>query len=133
MNTIKNYDSRNSISTYALGDVCACYIYNARAREFTKASNQKVKCYSKALGKVIKEQDSFAFSNGKYHNLTRAVGVIVDKLQATTEQGVDMITVMFKTSSGNYVLNKYAVGVENVSTNGKEYFRPTVKLNISTI
>lgn len=133
MTTIKNYDSRNSISTYALGDVCACYIYNARAREFTKANKQNVKSYAKVLGKVIKEQDSFVFGNGKYHNLTRAVGVVVDKLTATTEQGVDMITVMFKTSSGDYVLNKYAVGVEDVSTNGKEYVRPTVKLNISTI
>ena len=85
------------------------------------------------MGEAINEQDSFAFGNGKYHNLTRAVGVVVDKLQVTTEQGVDMITVMFKTSSGNYVLNKYAVGVENVSTNGKEYVRPAVKLDISTI
>ena len=133
MNTIKNYDSRSSISTYALGDVCACYIYNARAKGFTKANKQNVKSYAKVLGKVIKEQDSFVFGNGKYHNLTRAVGIVVDKLEATTEQGVDMITVMFKTSSGDYVLNKYAVGVEDVSTNGKEYVRPTVKLNISTI
>ena len=133
MTKIKNYDSRNTISTYALGDVCACYIYNARAREFTKANNQNVKSYAKALDKVIKEQDSFAFGNGKYHNLTRAVGVVVDKLKATTEQGVDMITIMFKTSSGNYVLNKYAVGVENVSTNGKEYVLPAVKIDISTI
>ena len=100
MSKIKNYDSRNSISTYALGDVCACYIYNARAKEFTKANNQNVKSYSKVLGEAIKEQDTFAFGNGKYHNLTRAVGIVVDKLQATTEQGVDMITVMFKTSSG---------------------------------
>ena len=133
MTKIKNYDSRNSISTYALGDVCACYIYNVRAREFTKASNQKVKCYPKALSEVIKEQDSFAFSNGKYRNLTRAVGIVVDKLKATTEQGVDMITIMFKTLSGNYVLNKYAVGVENVSTNGKEYVLPAVKIDISMI
>lgn len=29
MTKIKNYDSRNSISTYALGDVCACYINNS--------------------------------------------------------------------------------------------------------
>ena len=133
MTTIKNYDSRNSISTYALGDVCACYIYNARAGKFIKANNQDAKKYSKTLNKVIKENARLVGGNGKYHKLTRAVGIVVDKLQATTEQGVDMITVMFKTSSGNYVLNKYAVGVEDVSTNGKEYVRPTVKLNISTI
>ena len=131
MTKIKNYDSRNSISTYALGDVCACYIYNARAKEFAKASNQHVKSYAKVLGKVIKEQDSFVFGNGKYHNLTRAVGVVVDKLQATTEQGVDMITVMFKTMSGQYVLNKYAAGTSNVLTNGKNYVRPAAKLDVS--
>ena len=133
MTKIKNYDSRNTISTYALGDVCACYIYNARAKGFAKANNQNVKSYAKVLGKVIKEQDSFAFGNGKYHNLTRAVGIVVDKLQATTEQGVDTITVMFKTVDGNYILNKYAVGVGNVSTNGKEYVRPALKIDISTI
>ena len=133
MTTIKNYDSRNSISTYALGDVCACYINNVCAGKFIKANNQDVKKYSKTLNKVIKENARLVGGNGKYHKLTRAVGIVVDKLQATTEQGVDMITVMFKMSNGNYVLNKYVVEVENVSTNGKEYVLPAVQLDISVI
>ena len=133
MTKIKNYDSRNSISTYALGDVCACYINNVRAGRFIKANNQDVKKYSKTLNKAIKENARLVGGNGKYHKLTRAVGIVVDKLQATTEQGVDMITVMFKTSNGNYVLNKYVVEVENVSTNGKEYVLPAAQLDISVI
>ena len=132
MTKIKNYDSRNSISTYALGDVCACYINNARAGKFIKANTQDVKKYSKTLNKVIKENARLVGGNGKYHKLTRAVGIVVDKLQATTEQGVDMITVMFKTTGG-YVLNKYAVGVENLLTNGKEYILPAAQLDISVI
>ena len=130
MTKIKNYDSRNSISTYALGDVCACYINNVRAGKFIKANNQDVKKYSKTLNKVIKENARLVGGNGKYHKLTRAVGIVVDKLQATTEQGVDMITVMFKANDG-YILNKYAVGTSNVLTNGQNYVRPAAKLDIS--
>ena len=133
MTKIKNYDSRNSISTYALGDVCACYINNVRAGKFIMANNQDVKKCSTTLNKVIKENARLVGGNGKYHKLTRAVGIVVDKLQATTEQGVDMITVMFKASNGGYVLNKYAVGTNNVLTNGKNYVCPAAKLDISVI
>ena len=133
MTTIKNYDSRSSISTYSLADVCACYINNVRAGEFIKANNQDVKKYSKTLNKVIKENAQLVGGSGKYRKLTRAVGIVVDMCTATTGDGVDMITVMFKTMSGQYVLNKYAAGTSNVLTNGKNYVRPTAKLDISVI
>ena len=133
MTTIKNYDSRNSISTYELGDVCACYINNVRAGELINANNQDVKKYSKTLNKVIKENSRLVGGNGKYHKLTRAVGVVVDKIKASQEYGLDMIMVMFKTSNDGYVLNKYAVGTNNVLTNGKNYVCPTTKLDISVI
>ena len=133
MTTIKNYDSRNSISTYALGDVCACYIYNARAGKFIKANNQDVKKHSKTLNKAINENAQLVGGSGKYRKLTRAVGIVVDMYTATTGDGVDMITVMFKTMSGQYVLNKYAAGASNVLTNGKNYVRPAAKLDISVI
>ena len=132
MIAIKNYDSRNSISTYAFGDVCACYINNVRAGEFIKANNQDVKKYAKTLNKAIKENARLVGGNGKYHKLTRAIGVVVDKIKASQEYGLDMITVMFKTTEGNYVLNKYAVGTNNVLTNGKNYVLPTTKIDFST-
>ena len=131
MITIKNYDSRNSISTYALGDVCAFYLQNAEMGRFGKMNDKDMTKYSKALNKAIKENAQFVGGCGKYHKLTRAVGIIVDKHKAIKEQGVDIITVMFKTKSGEYVLNKYAVGTSNVLTNGQNYVRPAAKLDIS--
>ena len=87
--------------------------------------------YAKALDKVIKDNPSFLNNSGKYHKLTRAIGVVIEKSKAVNEQGVDMITVMFKTMSGQYVLNKYAAGTSNVLTNGKNYVRPAAKLDVS--
>ena len=133
MTTIKNYDSRNSISTYDLGDVCTFYLQNIETERFGKLNKKDVAKYSKALNKAIKENTRLVGGSGKYRKLTRAVGIVVDMCTATTRDGVDMITVMFKTMSGQYVLNKYAAGTSNVLTNGKNYVRPTAKLDISVI
>ncbi len=126
MTKIKNYDSRNSISTYALGDTCAFYIYNVGPSRFVKGNTK----YAKALDKAIKENRNLINNNGKYHKLTRAIGVVVEKIEATTSKGIDMIKVMFKTTDNDYVFNKYAVGVEYVETNGKNYVQPALVINL---
>ena len=132
MTIIKNYDSRNTLSTYALGDVCSFYLHSGSLARLEQMDGQALAKYSKKLDKAIKDNAGQVGGDGKYCKLVRAIGVVVDKYQTIKEQGVDMITVMFKTTGG-YVLNKYAVGVENVLTNGKEYVLPAAQLDISVI
>lgn len=128
---IKNYDSRNTLSTYNLGDTCAFYIYNVGLSRFVRVNVEGNVKYAKALDKVIKESRNLINHNGKYHKLTRAIGVVVEKIEATTSKGIDMIKVMFKTMDNDYIFNKYAVGVEHVETNGKNYVQPASVINLS--
>lgn len=130
MTIIKNYDSRNTLSTYALGDVCSFYLHSGSLARFEQMNGKALAKYSKKLDKAIKDNVGQVGGEGKYCKFIRAIGVVVDKYKAIEEQGLDMITVMFKTTGG-YVLNKYAVAVENVMTNGKNYVRPAAKLDIS--
>ena len=132
MAIIKNYDSRNTLSTYALGDVCSFYLHGGSLARLEQMDGQALAKYSKKLDKAIKDSAGQVGGDGKYCKFVRAIGVVVDKYQTIKEQGVDMITVMFKTTDG-YVLNKYAVAVENVMTNGKDFVRPAAKLDISVI
>ena len=132
MTKIKNYDSRSSISTYELGDVCSFYLHGGSLARLEQMDGQALAKYSKKLDKAIKDSAGQVGGDGKYCKFVRAIGVVVDKYQTIKEQGVDMITVMFKTTDG-YVLNKYAVAVENVMTNGKDFVRPAAKLDISVI
>ena len=130
MKTIKNYNSCNTLSTYKLGDTRAFYINNSASSHLVKANSKDTAQYAKALDKVIKDNPSFLNNSGKYHKLTRAIGVVIEKRKAVNEKDVDMITVMFKTTDNNYVLNKYAVETKSVLMNGKDYVQPAVAIDV---
>ena len=133
MKTIKNYNSCNPLSTYKLGDTRAFYINNSATSCLVKANNNGTAKYAKALDKLIKENPSLLNNSGKYHKFIRAIGVVIEKRASGNEKGVDMITVMFKTTDGNYVLNKYAVGTKNVLMNGKDDVQPTATIDVSAV
>jgi hypothetical protein len=133
MKTIKNYNSCNPLSTYKLGDTRAFYINNSASSRLVKANSKDAAQYAKALDKVIKDNPRLLNNSGKYHKLIRAIGVVVEKRESVNEKGVDMITVMFKTTDGYYVLNKYAVGTKNVLLNEKDYVQPAVIIDISAL
>ena len=131
MKTIKNYNSCNTLSTYALGDTCAYYINNATLSRLVKANSKDVEKYGKKLDKVIKENPHLVHNSGKYGKLVRAIGVVIEKIPTKEKNGLDMITVMFKTTNNKYVLNKYAVGTKNVLLNGKDYVQPAATIDVS--
>ena len=133
MKTIKNYNSCNTLSTYKLGDTRAFYINNSASSHLVEANSKDTAQYAKALDKVIKDNPSFLNNSGKYHKLIRVIGVVIEKRKAVNEQGVDMITVMFKTTDNRYVLNKYAVGTKNVLLNEKNYVQPAAIIDISVL
>lgn len=131
MKTIKNYNSCNPLSTYKLGDTCAFYINNSASSHLVKANSKDTAQYAKVLDKVMKDNPSLLNNSGKYHKLTRAIGVVIEKREFVNEKGVDMITVMFKTTGNEYVLNKYAVGTKSVWLNEKDYVQPAVMVDVS--
>lgn len=133
MKTIKNYNSCNTLSTYKLGDTRAFYINNSASSHLVKASSNDTAKYAKALDKLIKDNPSLLNNSGKYHKFIRAIGVVIEKRESVNERDVDMITVMFKSTDNQYLLNKYAVGTKDVLMNGKDYVQPTATIDISAV
>ena len=48
-------------------------------------------------------------NNAQYLNFTESIGVVVDKHKSTTPNENDYITVVFKTLTDEFVINKYVV------------------------
>lgn len=131
MTTIKNYDSRSKLSNYQIGSVYTFYLHNINMNRLVKIEEKDAQQYVKVLNDVIETNVDLVKNNDKYFNFTRVIGVVIDKHESTTPNSVDQITVMFKTSIDDYVLNKYAVNTSNVLTNEKNYFLPAAVIDIN--
>lgn len=131
MSTIKNYDSRATLSNYTIGTVYTFYLSRANLSRLVKISKDEAKKYSEAMIALAEAKKDLFDSNGQYMNFIRAIGVVVDKHEAAMPKNVNQITVMFQTESGDYVLNKYAVNTSNVLTNEKNYVLPAAVIDIT--
>ena len=131
MKTINNYNSCAPLSDYEIGTVYSFYLNNPQMSRLVKADQKTTKKYSDVLVEAVNSNNDFIASDGKYMNLVHAIGVVVDKLEATTPNSVDMIIVMFKTSTDDYVINKYAVNTFHVNTNNKNYVSPAAVINVT--
>ena len=121
---IKNYKSTLSLSNYNLGNIHTFYIHNLNLESLTNANEETVSRYSSTLNEFLND-NSCLYDNGKYLNLIRVVGIVVDKYKSNDEMGVDTITVMFKTDDNRYIINKYVVNSHDVFTNNKEFVIPS--------
>ena len=128
MKKVKNYNSCDPISNYELGTVYSFYLHNPQMSHLFKADKTTIQKYSDSLLEVINSNNEFVFSDGKYMNFVRVIGVVVDKCESNNPNNFDKITVMFKTSTDDYVINKYVVNTHNVYTNNKEYVTPAAVL-----
>ena len=131
MSTIKNYDSRSTLSSYQIGSVYTFYLHNVNKNRLIKIEEKDVEEYVKVLNDVIKTNADLVKNNGQYMNFTRVIGIVVDKYESITPNDVDQITVMFKTSINHYVLHKYVVNTNNVFTNEKNYVLPAAVIDIA--
>lgn len=129
--TINNYNSTISLSQYTIGDTYAFYVRNDTLRRFSKADKNTVNRYAPLLTEAIKVNKINLENSGRWLNLTRIVGVIVNKHKAADSRDVDKITVMFQYGDDNYVLTKYAVGYHEVMANGKEDVPPAAVIRIA--
>lgn len=107
MSTIKKYDSSLSLDSFDIGDTYMFYINNSNIKNLPKIKESDFEPYIKSLTDVIDQ--NIVENNTQYLNLTRSIGVVVDKYISTNVSHIDYITVLFKTASNDYVLNKYAV------------------------
>ena len=107
MSTIKKYDSSLSLDSFDIGDTYMFYISNSNIKNLPKIKESDFEPYIKSLTDVIDQ--NIVENNTQYLNLTRSIGVVVDKYISTNVSNIDYITVLFKTALNDYILNKYAV------------------------
>lgn len=123
---IKNYNSTNLLSDYTIGNAYTFYVHNLNLGSLVNANEKTIKKYSSILTEISND-NSYAYNNGKYLNLTRAIGVVVDKHKANNYKDIDKITVMFKTDE-RYVINTYVVNSTDIFTNNKNSVPPVAML-----
>ena len=116
MITIKNYDSRLPISNYHLGDTYIFRIHNPNKKRLNKIIKSDFKPYTDILNDTISTNESLFNNNYHYLNYTNSIGIVVDTHESTDPNEPDFITVIFKTETNDYILNKYVVNT-NIFTN----------------
>lgn len=131
MSTIKNYDSCESLSNYEIGNVYSFYIHNTNLNRLVRVKEEDFKDHIQTLNQVICSNKTLIQNDSQCLNLSRAIGVIVDKHEKHSPNSVDQITVLFKTTTNEYVLNKYVVNSQNVYTNEKNYVVSGVMINVA--
>ena len=124
MTTIKNYDSRSNLSSFQLGSMYTFYISNVNKNHLIKIDKNDIEEYVKMFNDVIENNVDLVKISNKHLAFSRVVGMVINKHKSTTPNDVDQITVMFKTSTNEYVLNKYVVNSYNVFMNDKNYVCP---------
>ena len=107
MITIKNYDSSLSLENYKIRDPYVFYIQNSNIKNLHKIEESTFEPYIKSLTDIIEKR--VVENNTKYLNFTRSIGLVVDKHESTHPNDIDYITVLLKTASNDYVINKYVV------------------------
>ena len=131
MSTIKIYDSRESLSNYEIGNVYSFYMHNTNLNRLVRVKEEDFKNHIQTLNNEISSNKTLIQNDSQCLNLSRAIGVVIDKHEKHSPNSVDQITVLFKTTTNEYVLNKYVVNSHNVHTNEKNYVMPGAMINVA--
>lgn len=107
MYTIKNYNSRLDLSNYKIGDAYTFYMNNSNIKNLPIIKESDFEPYINSLTDII--DSNIIENNAQYLNFTKSIGVVVDTHKSTAPNDIDYITVIFKTTSNNFVINKYVV------------------------
>ena len=109
MITIKNYDSRLALSNYKIGDIYTFYIQNSNIKNLTKIKENDFESHINTLTDAIETNKNIIKNNEQYLNFTHSIGIIIDTHQSIESNKNNYITVMFKTTNNDFVINKYIV------------------------
>ena len=130
--SLDSYNSQYPLAYYEVGTAYSFYGHNTNLGKLVEADKETSKKYAPAIASAVVDNKKIVGGDGKWMAFTRAIGVVVDKHEATGAGDVDKITVMFETDDGSYVINKYAVGTRDVFTNEKENVSPAAVLGATT-
>lgn len=125
-----SYNSTSNISEYTVGTAYAFYVHKNSVIRMDKADHDTIKKYAPVIAAVVRDNNECTATDGQWLAFIRVFGVVVDKKEAISDNDIDRITVMFKTTDDNYVLDKYAVGIHDVFTNGKDIVLPAAVLSV---
>ena len=109
MTTIKNYDSCLALSNYKIEDIYTFYIQNSNIKNLTKIKESDFEPYIQLLTDSIENNKNIIKNNEQYLNFTHSIGIIIDTHKSTEFNKNNYITVMFKTTNNDFVINKYIV------------------------
>ena len=123
----ENYNSALSLSNYTIGNAYIFYIHNLNLNLLTNANEEIISKYSSILTEVGND-DYSTCDDSKCLNLSRVIGIVIDKHKANDDRDIDKITAMFKTDDERYVLNTYVVNTKDVFTNKKDFISPSAVL-----
>ena len=130
---INSYNSLETLDSYEIGKVYSFYLHNSSINKLTKISKSDYAKYVKRLEKAITQHPEIESSKGQYFNYTRAVGIVIDKVQSNSPKRADYIVVMFKTKSNECIINKYSVNTCDVFTNDKDIVTPAAAIKFEKI
>jgi hypothetical protein len=122
--SLDSYNSQYPLAYYDVGTAYSFYTHNLNLDKLAEADKETAKKYASALVSAVADNKKFVGGDGKWAAFTRVVGVVVEKHESTGNGDVDAVVAMFKTTGGSYVINKFAVGVQDVFTNEKEAVAP---------
>lgn len=130
---IESYNSKEELSNFKKGEVYAFYVHNTNLKFLKFAGEKIISEYSSKISNFIEENKIDINNSGKYLNMTRVIGVVVDKQKAIYNTDIDKITVMFKTKDNTYLLDEYATGYSDVLSNNKVDILPAAVLNSTLV
>lgn len=115
MSIIQNYDARLALSDYKIGHAYVFYIQNSNMNRLLPVEENDFRTHINSLIDSIEFSKSTLKNNEKYLNFTRSIGLVVDTHESTCPKDINYITVLFRTESNDFVLNKYVVNCASTS------------------
>ena len=120
MPIIQNYDSCLVLSKYKIGHTYVFYILKSNMHRLAKAVETNFATHIKILNDSIQAVKNVIKNNEQQLNFTRSIGLVVDTHKSTCPKDIDYITVLFRTESNDFVLNKYIVNFTKTKNSNNE-------------
>ncbi len=119
--SLNSYDSRYPADYYEVG-TCYSFYKGTDFGNQRSATIEEENQFAKALEKCIKENKHLIADGGSSynHNISRVVGVVINKGPLPSKEFKDALDVMFSNENGNYIVSRYGISGIGVFMNDKE-------------
>jgi hypothetical protein len=78
-------------------------------KRLAKVKEDDFQTYVEKLNNIIDTHEDVIMNNVPYLNFTRSIGLVINTYESTSPNEHDYITVLFRTESNDFVINKYVV------------------------